>query len=252
MAQERLQKLIARAGLASRRKAERLIQDGRVTINGQKTIQLGIQVDPDRDRIAVDGKALLPTAEPATYVLFKPRGVITSTRDSEGRRDLGEWLKPLKRRGRFFPVGRLDFHSEGLLLLTTDGELANRLAHPRYGVMKCYLVKIRGVPTEAHLGRLRAGIQLDDGLTAPAEVRVKNAAGGKSWIEMKIHEGRNRQVRRMCAALGYPVEKLIRFGYGPLNLGRMRSGEIRPLTPREVKSLKNAAGLGPGSAARNR
>ena len=244
MAQERLQKLIARAGIASRRKAERLIQDGRVSVNGKKILRLGVQVDPERDRIAVDGRVLTPVAPREYYMLFKPAGVIASARDPEGRRDLREWLNALKKVGRLFSVGRLDFHSEGLLLLSTDGELAHRLAHPRYGVVKRYRVKVRGIPTGSELARLRAGIELDDGVTASAVVRVVSAAAKKAWIEIEIHEGRNRQVRRMFEALGYAVEKLVRTGYGPLELGSLRPGEIRSLTPNEVKSLKKAVAPG--------
>ena len=240
-----MHKLIARAGLASRRKAERLIQDGRVTVNGKKVLRLGVQIDPERDRITVDGRLLLHPTSLAYYVLCKPDGVITSASDPEGRRDLSEWLKPLKKVGRLFSVGRLDFHSEGILLLTTDGELAHRLAHPRYGVVKRYRVKVRGVPTSAELDRLRAGVELDDGLTAAADLRVLSAAAKKVWIEIEIHEGKNRQVRRMIEALGYAVEKLVRTGYGPLQLGSLRPGEIRSLTPTEIKSLRKAVALEP-------
>ncbi len=235
-----MQKLIARAGLASRREAERWIREGRVTINGRPVVQLGTQADPSMERIQVDGKPLLGFAPPAYFVLHKPAGVVTSTRDPQGRRDLREWLNALRRVGRFFPVGRLDFHSEGLLLLTTDGELAYRLAHPGYGVAKRYQVKVRGVPTEAELGRLRAGFQLEDGWTAPALARLIDVSQKKAWIEVEIHEGRNRQVRRMFEALGYRVEKLLRTGYGPVRLGSIRPGEMRPLAPAEVRALKRA------------
>jgi 23S rRNA pseudouridine2605 synthase len=235
-----LQKLIARAGLASRREAERWIREGRVTVNGRPVVELGAQADPHTERVQVDGKPLLPSASPAYFVLHKPAGVVTSARDPQGRRDLTEWLSPLRKIGRLFSVGRLDFHSQGLLLLTTDGELAYRLAHPSFGVAKRYQVKIGGIPREEELVRLRTEIQLDDGWTAPASAHVINSSGKKAWIEVEIHEGKNRQVRRMFEALGYRVEKLLRVGYGPVRLGSLHPGEIRPLAPAEVAALKRA------------
>ena len=252
MARERLQKLIARAGLASRREAERWISAGRVTVNGRPVVELGAQADPRTERVRVDGKPLFEAASPAYFVLHKPAGVVTSARDPQGRRDLTEWLRPLRKTGRFFPVGRLDFYSAGLLLLTTDGELAYRLAHPRFGVTKRYQVKVGGVPKEDELDRLRTGIQLDDGWTAPASARLLRASGKKAWIEVEIHEGRNRQVRRMFEALGYRVEKLLRVGYGPVRLGSIRPGEMRPLTPAEVRALKHAVAGAAASSARSR
>jgi 23S rRNA pseudouridine2605 synthase len=173
-------------------------------------------------------------------MLYKPNGVITSVRDPQRRRDLREWLNRLKKTGRFFYAGRLDFHSEGLLLLTTDGELTYRLTHPRYGVSKRYRVKVRGMPKAVELERLRTGILLGDGWTAPAAVRRVNASDKKTWIEIEIREGKNRQVRRMFEALGYLVEKLTRTGYGPLDLGQLRPGEIRELSAAEVRSLHQA------------
>lgn len=238
-----MQKVIARAGLASRREAERWIQAGRVTVNGRKVTELGTQVDPTNDRIAIDGKLLSRRQPAAYYALWKPKGVITSTSDPEGRRDLGEWLRPLKKIGRLFPVGRLDFRSEGLLLLTTDGELAHRLQHPRYGVVKRYRVKVGGVPAEGELERLRRGIELEDGRTAPAVARVVRATERKAWLEIEIHEGRKRQVRRMFEALGHSVEKLVRVAYGPVELRGLSPGEMRPLSAREVELLKQAVGM---------
>jgi 23S rRNA pseudouridine2605 synthase len=237
-----LQKLIARAGLASRREAERWIREGRVTVNGRPVVELGAQADPHTERVRVDGKPLLRSASPAYFVLHKPAGVVTSARDPQGRRDLTEWLSPLRKVGRLFSVGRLDFYSQGLLLLTTDGELAYRLAHPRFGVVKRYQVKIGGIPREEELGRLRTGIQLEDGWTAPASARLIGSSRKKAWIEVEIQEGKNRQVRRMFEALGYRVEKLLRVGYGPLRLGSMHPGEIRQLAPAEVRALKRAVG----------
>ena len=253
MARERLHKLIARAGLASRREAERWISAGRVTVNGRPVVELGAQADPRTEQVRVDGRPLLEAASPAYYVLHKPAGVVTSARDPQGRRDLTEWLRPLRKAGRFFSVGRLDFYSAGLLLLTTDGELAYRLAHPRFGLAKRYQVKVGGIPKEEELSRLRTGIQLDDGWTAPAPARLLRAAGKKAWIEVEIHEGRNRQVRRMFEALGYRVEKLLRVAYGPVRLGSMRPGDMRPLTPAEIRALKHAvAGVKRAGVEQNR
>ncbi|OGQ77962.1 MAG: pseudouridine synthase [Deltaproteobacteria bacterium RIFCSPLOWO2_12_FULL_60_19] len=239
---ERLQKIIARAGLASRREAETWIQQGRVTVNGAVVKQLGSQADADRDKIKVDGK-LIP--RPAlSYILFhKPPGLLTSMRDPQGRPDLGHWLESLGRKGRLFPVGRLDFNSSGLLLLTNDGPLAQRLTHPRYGVRKLYRVKVSGHPSESELERLRKGIRLEDGWTAPAKVSVVERLHKKAWVEIEIHEGRYREVRRMFETLGYFVEKLVRVRMGPLRLGSLGPGEYRSLSPREITALRKIVGL---------
>jgi 23S rRNA pseudouridine2605 synthase len=239
---ERLQKILARAGLASRREAERWIQDGRVTVNGAVVTKLGTQADLAKDKIKVDGKLI---ARPALhYFLFhKPPGLITSMHDPEGRPHLGEWLETLGKKGRVFPVGRLDFNSSGLLLLTNDGELAQRLMHPRYGVRKVYRVKINSRPSEQELDRLRKGIRLEDGWTAPAKARVVEVLRKKAWIELEIREGRKREVRRMFEALGYFVEKLVRIRMGPLRLGSLALGEYRPLTQPEILALKGDVGM---------
>jgi len=239
---ERLQKIMARAGLASRREAETWIQQGRVTVNGAVVKQLGSQADADRDKIKVDGK-LIP--RPAlSYILFhKPPGLLTSMRDPEGRPDLGHWLESLGRKGRLFPVGRLDFNSSGLLLLTNDGPLAQRLTHPRYGVRKLYRVKVSGHPSENSLERLRKGIRLEDGWTAPARVSVVERLHKKAWVEVEIYEGRYREVRRMFETLGYFVEKLVRVRMGPLRLGSLGPGEYRSLSPREITVLRKTVGM---------
>jgi 23S rRNA pseudouridine2605 synthase len=239
---ERLQKIISRAGLASRREAERWIQDGRVAVNGAVVTKLGTQADIGKDKIKVDGKLI---ARPAlNYFLFhKPPGLITSMQDPEGRPHLGEWLETLGKKGRVLPVGRLDFNSSGLLLLTNDGELAQRLTHPRYGVGKVYRVKINGRPSEPELDRLRKGIRLEDGWTAPAKARVVEVLRKKAWVELEVREGRYREVRRMFEALGYFVEKLVRIRMGPLRLGSLAPGEYRPLMPQEIAALKKAVGL---------
>src|SRR5712692_4818809 len=184
---ERLQKILSRAGLASRREAERWIQEGRVTVNGAVVTKLGSQADTGKDKIKVDGKLI---ARPVlTYLLFhKPAGIITSLYDPEGRPHLGEWLETLGKKDRLFPVGRLDFNSSGLLLLTNDGELAQKLTHPRYGVSKVYRVKVHALPSERELDRLRKGIRLEDGWTAPARARIVEVLKKKAWIELELSE----------------------------------------------------------------
>jgi len=239
---ERLQKILARAGLASRREAEKWIEDGRVTVNGAVVKKLGSQADPARDKIKVNGK-LISRPRQLYYLFHKPTGLITSIRDPQGRPSLGDWLESLGKRGRLFPVGRLDFNSSGLLVLTNDGELAQRLMHPRYGVRKGYRVKISACPAERELARLRKGIRLEDGITAPARVRVLQALKKNAWLEVEIGEGRYREVRRMFRALGYFVEKLIRVRLGPILLGALAPGEIRPLSVQEITALKKSVGL---------
>jgi 23S rRNA pseudouridine2605 synthase len=240
---QRLQKIIAQAGLASRREAERWILDGRVSVNGVVVRKLGSQADPGKDSIRVDGKRIHPAAAPLYFALHKPPGVITSMKDPRGRPDLAKWLESLGGQKRIFPVGRLDFNSAGLLLLTNDGTLAQRLAHPRFGVTKRYRVKLNACPTEPELMQLRKGIRLDDGMTAPAQVRVVERLKKNAWLEIEIHEGRNREVRRMFDALGYFVEKLIRVRIGHVSLRGLEPGDIRPLSTREVEALKRAVGL---------
>lgn len=240
---ERLQKILAHAGLASRREAEQWIREGRVTVNGAVVRTLGTRADPMRDKIKVNGK-LIPQPSPLRYFLFhKPVGLITSMHDPEGRPHLGEWLEPSKKKGRLFPVGRLDTNTSGLLLLTNDGELAERLTHPRSGIRRGYGVKISGCPSEAELERLRYGIRLEDGMTGPTRVRVLRLLRKKAWLEIELHEGRYREVRRMFKALGYSVEKLVRTRFGPIGLGSLGPGEMRPLFPKEIAALKKAVGI---------
>jgi 23S rRNA pseudouridine2605 synthase len=240
---ERVQKILARAGLASRRAAERWILEGRVSVNGVVVRELGVKADPVHDRIKVDQKLL--GAPPAhRYILFhKPPGLITSLGDPRGRPHVGAYLEQAGIKERLFPVGRLDFNSSGLLLLTNDGELSARLTHPRYGIAKVYRVKISRRPSERELERLRRGVELDDGRSAPARVRVLEVLRRKAWVEVEICEGRYREVRRMFEALGYFVERLVRLRLGPLRLGSLPPGELRPLSPREVDALRRAAGM---------
>jgi 23S rRNA pseudouridine2605 synthase len=233
--QERLQKILARAGVASRRKAEELIVAGRVAVNGAVVTELGAKADPARDRVTLDGKPLqFPTA-PLYLLLHKPAGYVTTLSDPQGRPTVMELLKGVKE--RVFPVGRLDYNTEGLLLLTSDGEWANRLAHPRHEIDKEYLVKVRGMVTDLQVKRLADGVELEDGKTAPATVRLGGASEKNSWLTVAIHEGRYRQVRRMCEAVGLFVVKLKRVRYGTVELGELKPGEFRPLTPPEAAAL---------------
>lgn len=231
---ERLQKVLARLGFGSRRACEDLIADGRVTVNDEVAI-LGRRVDVEQDRVAVDGAPVGVRPDLVHYLLNKPSGVITTADDPQGRQTVVE-LVPTK--PRVFPVGRLDGDTEGLLIMTNDGDLAYRLTHPRFGVEKEYLAQIGGEPSRAALRQLREGVELDDGRTAPARVTAVQAG----VLRITIHEGRNRQVRRMCEAVGHPVQRLIRTRIGPIADRRLAPGEWRPLARDEVRALEVATG----------
>lgn len=232
---QRLQKLIAAAGLASRRTAENWISAGRVTVNGQLA-ELGCQADPDRDRILVDGRPL-PRAEKSVCLLLnKPVGYVTSRRDPQGRAVVTDLLHGI--RARVFPVGRLDLNTEGLLLLTNDGALAWRLTHPSHEVGKTYLVRVQGRLSEQARQQLETGVVLEDGPTAPAKVARVRSSGSHTWLELTIHEGRNRQVRRMCESVGCPVSRLKRIRYAFLELGDLRPGQYRVLGEAEISRLR--------------
>jgi 23S rRNA pseudouridine2605 synthase len=230
---ERLQKVLARVGLGSRRACEELIAAGRVTVNGE-VATLGRRVDVGHDVVELDGAVLAVLPGLVHYLLHKPAGVLTTADDPHGRPTVVQ-LVPAE--PRVFPVGRLDADSEGLLVMTNDGDLAQRLAHPSYGVEKEYLVETVGVPTPAALRRLRQGVHLDDGTTAPATVGV--VAPGV--LRIVVHEGRNRQVRRMCEAVGFPVTRLVRTRIGPVSDRRLRPGQWRSLEADEVRALARAA-----------
>ena len=241
---ERVQKVLARAGIGSRRACEELITAGRVTVDGVVVV-LGDRVDPEHQQLAVDGIPVATKAGLVYYLLNKPVGVVSTAHDPEGRRTVVE-LVPAE--PRVFPVGRLDYDSEGLLVLTNDGDLTHLLTHPRFGVEKSYFLEVEGSPGPAAIRRLRDGIDLEDGRTAPARVRRVQAAGTTSALEVTIHEGRNRQVRRMCEAIGHPVRRLVRTRIGPVRDRRLGPGAWRDLTPREVRGLYAAAtASGPGS-----
>jgi len=231
----RLQKVLAQAGVASRRAAEEMIRQGRVAVNGRVVEELGCRVDPERDEIRVD-RALVSSAQKKVYLIFyKPKHCVTTANDPQGRKTVLDLIPDIG--ARVFPVGRLDYDSEGLLLLTNDGPLANRLQHPRYGVPKTYETKVMGRPDDRALNRLRSGIVLEEGKTAPADVTVLRALPKATWLKIVLHQGWNRQIRRMGEAVGHPVLKITRVGYGPLNLGTLRPGAFRPLSPDEVQRL---------------
>ena len=235
----RLQKVLAQVGMGSRRACEELIAAGRVTVNGD-VAELGRRVQVERDTVAVDGVPLSVRPGLVHYLLNKPPGVVSTASDPQGRPTVVE-LVPAE--PRVFPVGRLDADTEGLMLLTNDGDLAHHLSHPRYGVDKEYVAMVRGTPTPAELRRLREGVDLDDGRTAPAKVALLPP----NQVRITIHEGRNRQVRRMCEAVGHPVERLVRIRIGTLTDRRLRPGTWRLLTAGEVRSLEVAAAAGPAA-----
>lgn len=237
---ERLQKVLAEAGVASRRKSEELITAGRVQVNDETVTTLGVKVDPAADTIKVDGKPI--NQQKKVYVLLhKPKGVITSVSDPGGRKVVTDFLPGIKE--RVFPVGRLDYDTEGLLLLTNDGELANLLTHPKYHVPRTYHVTVEGTPHGNILDKLRQGIKLDDGMTAPAEVEYVDVNPDKkeTMLSITIHEGRNRQVRRMFEAVHYAVVRLKRISYGPIDLAGLPRGKYRHLNAEEVKLLRESA-----------
>lgn len=238
MARERLQKLLAQAGVASRRAAEQLITDGRVRLNGRIVTELGLKADAHHDRIEVDGKRVV-SEHPAYYLLNKPRETVTTLSDPEGRPTVADLLAKIPE--RVFPVGRLDFHTSGALLLTNDGDMTQALLHPRKHVPKTYIAKIRGeLPLKA-LQALREGVVLDDGhKTAKSETFVVNQERGNTWIQITITEGKNRQIHRMLEALGYQVQRLARTVFAGLEVEGMRPGQVRMLTDSEVAKLKRA------------
>jgi len=233
---ERLHVVLARAGVASRREAEKLIREGRVQVNGQVIVKPGSQVTWGQDTIRVDDRLISRLEPKVTVVLNKPKEVLTTTHDPRGRRTTAELVSRIK--ARVFPVGRLDYHTEGLLILTNDGELAQYLQHPRYGIPKTYMTKVKGIPNERALQRLRSGVVLDRRRTAPATVKKTGTTGKNAWLEITVREGRNRQVRRMCLVVGHPVMKLKRVRYGPIQLGSLKPGFYRNLTPGEIEKLR--------------
>ena len=231
----RLQKVLASAGIASRRASEILIDEGRVEVNGQVVTEQGRRVNPETDHIRVDGARIPPPRRHLYLVLNKPRGVVSTMEDPEGRRTLADYLPRTKE--RLFHVGRLDTETEGLIVLTNDGDFAHRLAHPSYEVPKTYVVQAAGVMDNRTLKRLEKGVTLEDGPVKPDKVKLISRAADRTMVSVTLHEGRNRVVRRMFDAVGHPVDRLSLTGIGPIRLGNLRSGETRDLTREELGAL---------------
>lgn len=234
----RLQKLIALTTELSRRAAEEAIAKGCVTVNGEVVTVMGTTVDPAKDKVCFRGRPLRAPERFQYLAFYKPRRVLVTKNDPEGRPTIWEYMESWK--GKLNSAGRLDFDSEGIILLTNDGEMLNALTHPRHEIYKVYEAKVRGVPTKETIEKLKDGVRLDDGKTLPALVRVMSIKESNAWIEISIREGRYRQVRRMCEAVGHEVLKLKRVSVGPIRLGRMRAGEWRFLSRKEVDSLKKS------------
>ena len=240
--EERLQKILAAAGVASRREAEKIIAAGRVRVNGKVVTELGVKFDASKCRILVDGNPIAQESK-VYYMFYKPRGVVTTMDDPQNRRSIADFVQNMPQ--RVFPVGRLDYNTEGLLLLTNDGDLAQALMHPSHEVNKTYLVKCVGIIPDEKLDMLRIGVKLEDGMTAPAIVNLRDYdhEHNATLFDIAIHEGRNRQVRRMCDAIGYPVRELKRIKMGPLQLSNLGRGKCRMLSEQELAQLKKAAKL---------
>ena len=240
----RLQKALAEAGFCSRREAERLIEEGRVLLNGKPLTQQGMKIDPLTDKVKVDGKAVrlyAPGDHTKVYFLLnKPGNVLTTTKDDRGRQTVIDLMRGAEDT-RIFPVGRLDFDAEGALLMTNDGTLANQLTHPKHHVPKTYMAKVKGVPPEEKLDKLRRGIYLEDGPTQPAHVETVNKVNKNTWVEIIITEGRNRQVKRMFWRIKHPVIKLVRTHFGNLNIDGLRPGQFRELSKKELAQLRALA-----------
>lgn len=236
---ERLQKVLAHAGLGSRRAMEELIAAGRVKVNGRRAV-LGARIDPSKDEVEVDGSRVPLEQDLVHYVLNKPAGVVSTASDPQGRQTVVDLLDLP---ARVWPVGRLDTDSEGLLVVTNDGELTHRLTHPRYEIPKTYLAEVRGTVGSRAIKQLIAGVELEDGRTKRAKVSLVEATRGGTLLEITITEGRNRQVRRMCEAVGHPVKRLVRTTLGPLHLGRLKPGTFRRLSLEEVRALYRVCGL---------
>ncbi len=238
---ERLQKVLAAAGFGSRRSAEELIAEGRVTVNGE-VAELGRRVDPASDEVRVDGERVNINPELVYYMLNKPRGYVTTAEDPEGRPTVFDLVNVSE---RVFPVGRLDMDSEGLLILTNDGDLTHALTHPSYEVPRTYVAQVQGRPGRRRLGELTSGVELDDGMARARQARLIGEGKGRSLVEVVLTEGRKHEVRRMLAAVGFPVERLARVAYGGVELGDLRQGRWRPLNSKEVATLYAATDVGP-------
>jgi pseudouridine synthase len=237
----RLNKYLSQTGTASRRAADELIQQGRVSVNGRVVAELGVKIDPEHDRVLVDGRRVRAVPAPRYLLLYKPRGVVSTRSDPQRRTTVVDLVARAGIAGYFYPVGRLDYDSEGLLLLTNDGAFAQAVAHPKAELERTYEAQVVGVPDERDLTRLRRGVTIEGRRTLPAKVRVLRVvptrSGDQSVLEMTIREGRNRQVRRMCDAIAHPVERLRRTRFGPISARGLRPGELRDLTPAELGAI---------------
>ena len=242
MPKQRLNKILAQAGVASRRTAEEMIAAGRVAVDGKVMNQPGDAADPATQKITIDGKPLPPPEHKEYWMINKPAGVVSTVSDPQGRRTVLSLLPP-EAAGRLYPVGRLDYDSEGLLLMTNDGELFQRLTHPSHQVSKRYLVWVDGRPGPAVLERLRTGVEIEGGRTAPAKVGIKSSGKYGSKLSFLLTEGKKREIRRMCVEVGHRVQRLVRVGIGPLRLGDLPLGEARRLRRNEIFALRQAAGL---------
>jgi 23S rRNA pseudouridine2605 synthase len=238
---ERIQKILSRAGVASRRAAERVMAEGRVTVNGEVVREMGTRADLATDDIRVDGVRVRPAQQRVYLLLNKPKGVVTTRHDPEGRRTVMDLVPSI---AGLFPVGRLDVTTEGLILLTNDGEFAQRVSHPRYEVARVYHAKVRGIPTSETLERLRKGVRVEGERLAVDRARVLEG-DNNAWIELTLHEGKHHEVRRLLEAVGHPVSKLKRVALGPLTARGLEPGAFRPLTDAEVRKLASPAGPGP-------
>jgi 23S rRNA pseudouridine2605 synthase len=238
--QERLQKILAHAGIASRRKAEQLIQEGKVEVNGRVVRELGTKADLSQDMIKVDGEAIAAAEDKVYYVLYKPAGCVTTLSDPEGRRTIKEYLTSIPE--RVYPVGRLDYDVEGALLVTNDGELAHELMHPRFGVRRTYLAKVPGVPRDEQIERLLNGVRLEDGRAKALEAELQSRTPRNTWVRVVVAEGRSHLVKRLMEAVGLPIQRLHRSDYGGVGVQGLRPGEVRELTRHEVDHLQKQAG----------
>ncbi len=233
--QERLQKILAKAGIASRRKAEVLIRQGKVTVDGRVVTEMGIQVDPDHQRIEFNGKPVTVEEKKVYVLLHKPTGYVSTVHDPQGRPIVTELIKGIQE--RIFPVGRLDLDTEGALLLTNDGELAQKILHPSHEINKTYRATVKGKPSKKKVEMLRRGIDIDGRKTWPALVKLLSAGSRETTLQITIHEGRKRQVRKMCEAVGHPVLKLKRIAYGKLKLGNLAPGKFRFLAKKDLQLI---------------
>src|SRR3954469_18089358 len=240
MGAERVQKILAHAGVASRRKAETLIESGHVSVNGKVIRELGSKADIEQDLIQVDGRTIRETQEKVYYVLYKPAGCVTTLSDPEDRPTIKTYLEHVPE--RVYPVGRLDYDVEGALIVTNDGDLAFSMMHPRFGVRRTYLAKVHGVPTREQIERLLGGVRLEDGRARALEAEVHSRTPKNTWVRVVVTEGRQHLIKRLMEAVGAPVQKLFRADYGGIAVAGMRPGEVREMTKAEVHTLREQVG----------